>query len=290
MTPTRSYSEKQTFSPKSLTSKPMSSVAYFAPTLCRLMGIPGPDVSSADPMDLILSEVEDVLGGEPVDKCLIYAPDAIGQFLFEEYVDWFDPVVELASLHVKVASELPSYTPVSYASMFTGAEPRIHGITEYIKPVLECDTLFDALPRAGRKVALVAVEGCSNSIIFRGRPIDYHIEPRVSQIQSRAIGLVQKGKHDVLLVDRQEYDQALHRTEPHSPEALASAKELIDGFQVLARAFLERYEDRNRLVTFVSDHGAHLDPETKKGTHGSDCPLDVEIRHFWGVYKAKTSD
>lgn len=267
----------------------MHSVTYFTPTLCRLMDIPEPGVSSAGPMDLILSEAEDVLGGEPVDKCLIYAPDAIGEFLFEEYGDWFDPVVELAPLHVKVASELPSYTPVSYASMFTGAEPRIHGITEYVKPVLACDTLFDALPRAGRNVALVAVEGCSNSIIFRDRPIDYHIEPLISQIQQRALGLVQEGGHDVLLVDRQEYDQTLHRTGPHSPEALASAKELIDGFRVLAGAFLKRYESRNRLVAFVSDHGAHLDPGTRKGTHGSDCPLDVEIRHFWGIYKAKTS-
>jgi hypothetical protein len=44
-----------------------------------------------DGYDLILSEAENVLGGEPVDKCLIYAPDTIGHFLFEEYVDWFDP-------------------------------------------------------------------------------------------------------------------------------------------------------------------------------------------------------
>jgi predicted AlkP superfamily pyrophosphatase or phosphodiesterase len=253
------------------------------------MGIPEPSVSSADPMDLILSKAEDVLGGESVEKCLIYAPDAIGEFLFEEYMKWFDPVVELAPVHFKVASELPSYTPVSYASMFTGAEPRIHGITEYIKPVLTCDTLFDALPRAGRKVALLAVEGCSNSIIFRDRPIDYHIVPLVSQIQPRALELVQEGRYDVMLVDRQEYDQALHRTEPYSPEALSSVKELLDGFRVLTGAFLKRYEDRNRLVVFVSDHGAHLDPETKKGTHGSDCPLDIEIRHFWGIYKAKMS-
>jgi hypothetical protein len=253
------------------------------------MDIPEPSVSSADPMDLILSEAEDILGGEPVEKCLIYAPDAIGEFLFEEHMDWFDPVVEFGPLHFKVASELPSYTPVSYASMFTGAEPSIHGITEYVKPVLACDTLFDALPRSGRKVTLVAVEGCSNSIIFRDRPIEYHIMPLVSQIQPRALGIVQEGRLDVMLVDRQEYDQALHRTEPHSPEALASVKELIDDFRVLAGAFLKRFEELNRLVVFVSDHGAHIDPETKKGTHGSDSPLDVEIRHFWGIHKAKTS-
>ena len=263
----------------------MPSVSYFTPTLCRLMDIPEPEVSTADPMEKVLTEAEHLLGGEPVEKCLVYAPDAFGEFLYEEYTEWFEPIVKLAPVQVEASSELPSYTPVSYASMFTGAEPCVHGITEYAKPVLTCDTLFDALSRNGRGVALVAVDGCSNSIIFQGRPIDYFIESLDSQIQPRALGLVREAAHGALFVDRQEYDKAVHRTWPHSPEALASVRLLINDFRVLAEAFLKQYENFNRLVAFVTDHGAHLDPQTGKGTHGSDSSLDVEVRHFWGIYR-----
>lgn len=267
----------------------MPRVSYFAPTLCRLMNIPEPEVSTAEPVEKILSEAKHLLNGGPVERCLIFAPDAFGEFLFEGYAEWFEPVIDIAPIQVEASSELPSYTPVSYASMFTGADPRIHGITRYVKPVLSCDTLFDAIPRTGRSVALIAIDGCSNSIIFRGRPIDYFIEPRDSGIQPRALELVCEGVHDVLFVDRQEYDKAVHTTWPHSPEAFSSVRMIIDDFLVLAKAFLRRYSDQNRLVAFVTDHGAHLDPETGKGNHGSDSSLDVKIRHFWGIYEAEST-
>src|SRR5258706_14345046 len=57
---------------------------------------------------------------------------------------------------------------------FSPAERRRqHGIKRYERPVLSCDTIFDALARAGKKVAIVAVRDSSIDLIFRERPIDY---------------------------------------------------------------------------------------------------------------------
>jgi len=69
------------------------------------MGIPEPCVSSTDPMDLILSEAEDVLSGEPVDKCLIYAPDNILKIL---------PLVSIPLLN---GYYLLTYTCISFSTI-----------------------------------------------------------------------------------------------------------------------------------------------------------------------------
>ena len=41
-------------------------------------------------------------------------------------------------------------TPVCFGTMYTGAQPAVHGIQKYEKPVIQIDTIFDALIRAGK--------------------------------------------------------------------------------------------------------------------------------------------
>ena len=45
---------------------------------------------------------------------------------------------------------------------------------KYDKPVLRCETIFDSLVNAGKKVAIVAVRNSSIDSIFRERTIDYY--------------------------------------------------------------------------------------------------------------------
>ena len=52
--------------------------------------------------------------------------------------------------------------------------PDVHGIQEYIKPVLQTDTLFDAFLRAGKRVAIISTDGDSMSRIFLERNMDYY--------------------------------------------------------------------------------------------------------------------
>ncbi len=112
-----------------------------------------------------------------VQKSLVFAPDAIGAGLFEKHRSMFDEVLLHAPLRVSLRSVFPPKTPICWASMFTGAPPEVHGIRKPEKPVLQCDTLFDALVRAGKKVAIIAVADSSMERIFRERDLDYFAEP-----------------------------------------------------------------------------------------------------------------
>jgi len=139
----------------------MQQLTCITPTLCRLIGIELPEISTKEVIADLIEESLKLLNGRKIDKCLVYAPDAIGEALFQDYSDDFGGVAEIAPFQVVLRSVFPSVTPVVFGSMFTGALPEAHGITQYEKPVLKCDTTLDALLRSMKKVAIVAVEGSS---------------------------------------------------------------------------------------------------------------------------------
>jgi hypothetical protein len=167
--------------------------------------------------------------------------------------------------------------------MFTGAAPEAHGITKYEKPVLGCDTVFDALLRAGRRVAIVAVKGSSIDTIFRGRKADYFSEEYDPQVVAQAETLLQKGIHDIVLAYLQEYDDTLHRTTPFSPAALQAMRNNIAAFDYLSTVFDRVWAQFDRAILFCPDHGGHIDPNTGCGTHGSSTSDDLEVVHFFGL-------
>ena len=263
----------------------MYGIDSVAPTICSLIGVQPPRGSTAEPIAELLEEGRRVLGGEPVEKALLYAPDAIGEWLYQMYRDEFKGVLGAAPIEVPVLSMTPSSTPVCYGSMFTGLQPEGHGIMKYEKPVLECDTLFDALPRAGKRVAIVAVKDSSIDLIFRRRPIDYYTEEYDPEVEERVLRLLREDDYDLILAYNQGYDDAMHGSTPTSSEAIEAFRGHLRTFERLAHSFDERYGDRNRLIAFLPDHGTHVDPDTGRGSHGTDSPEDMEVRHFWGVYQ-----
>jgi len=263
----------------------MYGIDSVAPTICSLMGVQPPRGSTAEPIAELLEEGRRVLGGEPVEKALLYAPDAIGEWLYQMYRDEFKGVLEAAPIEVPVLSMTPSSTPVCYGSMFTGLKPEGHGIMKYEKPVLECDTMFDALARAGKSVAIVAVKDSSIDLIFRRRPIDYYTEEYDPEVEERVLRLLREDDYDLILAYNQGYDDAMHGSTPTSPKAIEAFRRHLRTFERLAYSFEDRYGDRNRLIAFLPDHGTHVDPDTGRGSHGTDSPEDMEVRHFWGVYR-----
>jgi len=264
----------------------MQQITAVTPTICKLMGIPPPNLSTKEIIRRIIESSMSVIGNSAVEKCLIYAPDAIGDCLFQDYFEDFEPVIELAPIDVKLLSVFPTKTPVCFASMFTGALPEQHGIRKYEKPVLTCDTIFDALIREGKKIAIATVADSSISLIFRNRALDYYIEENDQRVNDRVLELMDRD-YDLILVYNQEYDDTMHGTTPRSADSLAAMRRHISSFVKLSGAFLARYEDFNRLILFSPDHGTHIDPVTGKGDHGLDTPEDMEVRSFWGIY-AKT--
>ena len=236
------------------------------------------------PVAEVVMAAERTLGGRPVEKALLYAPDAIGEWLYQAHRDEFKPVLRAAPIQVEMRSMSPSYTPVCYGSMFTGLKPEGHGIMKYEKPVLQCPTLFDALTDAGKRVAIVAVKGSSIDLIFRERPIGYYTEEYDPDVELRALELMGDDDPDLILAYHQEYDDVMHRTTPTSPEALDAFRRHLTTFSRLSDAFNRDWAMYRRVIAFLPDHGTHVDPATGRGGHGTDGPEDMEVCHFWGVY------
>jgi hypothetical protein len=166
--------------------------------------------------------------------------------------------------------------------MFTGAPPRVHGITVYQKPVLTCDTLFDALIRAGKRPAIVAVANSSIDLIFRDRQMDYFSERYDPEVTQRTVELLRAGEHDFILSYHQEYDDALHATSPKSESSMRAAGNHVSAFAALAETARSAWAEHDHAVVFAPDHGAHVDIETGAGTHGQDIPEDMHVRHCYG--------
>ena len=258
----------------------MYSLDSVTPTVCTLMGIDPPTGSSAPS----IKEIIEAAKGRKMEKVLLFAPDAIGEWLFQKHRDEFAEVIKEAPIQIPIRSMIPSYTPVCYGSMFTGMKPEEHGINKYMKPVLTVETLFDAAEKAGKKVALVAVKDCSVDLIFRERKIDYYTEEYDPEVIQRALDLLEDSDYDLIVAYNQEYDDLMHGSTPTDPEAIEAFRRHLKAFNTLADAFNKRYQDVNRLIAFLPDHGTHVDPESGKGSHGTDSPEDMEVRHFWGVH------
>jgi predicted AlkP superfamily pyrophosphatase or phosphodiesterase len=248
------------------------------------MGVAAPALSEAP----VLDEVVAAAGGGPVDRCLFFAPDALGAGLWNDYAPDFAPVLAHAPLRVALRSAFPPKTPVCFATMFTGAPPEAHGIKHHERPVLPCDTWFDALARAGKRVAIVAVRNSSMDRLFRNRPVDYFSEAYDDEVVRRTLDVLARGRHDVLAVYQQEYDDQLHKTTPTSPQCLRAMRNHIRSFQEIADAADRAWRSERYVLTFSPDHGSHVDPQTGCGTHGADIPEDMDIYHCFGVWPQPT--
>jgi hypothetical protein len=110
-------------------------IASVTPTLCKLMGIKPPAIATAEPVKEVLNAAKN-LGLDKIEKALIYAPDALGEWIYQENTALYSKVKMVAPIEVEVSSINPTLTPVCYASVFTGAKPETQGIMKYEKPTL----------------------------------------------------------------------------------------------------------------------------------------------------------
>jgi len=254
------------------------------PTLCALLGIAPPALAQSEPLPAVLQAAAARWGVERAERLLVFAPDALGRQLLRRYSGELAQLREHAPLEVELESVLPTVTPVCFGSIFTGGLPAAHGITSYRRPQLACDSFFDALLRAGLHCALCVRDDCSMNDIYRGRQIDYYPEPSDSAVESRALELLQGGAHEVVVAYQMDYDDRLHETVPESPECLAALRAHLGSFSALCTTARACWAGQRWAVCCIPDHGAHIDPASGKGTHGSALPEDLELLHFWGVW------
>ncbi len=258
-------------------------------TLCAAyayaMGLEPP--KEAAPANPELTEYADkALGGRKADRVFLYNPDAIALWIWEKYAPLLKNVEDRTALSVELCSVMPSVTPVCFGTLYTGAQPEVHGIRKYIKPVITVDTLFDALIRAGKRPVIVAEENSSLDRIFREREMDYFSFPTVAGVNEKAAQLIREDQYDLYVIYNGDYDSIMHKFGPESPEALAALKANASAYTEFDRLIRQHWTGHDTLLGFAMDHGCH-EIDGGSGSHGLDMEEDLHIRHRYQAVPRK---
>ena len=253
-------------------------------SLAYAMGIEPPKYAASANYELN-NYIDKVFDGQKADRIVMYNPDAIGQWLYEKYPQLFIDVKTRAGVEIPLATVMPSVTPVCFGTMYTGAQPAVHGIQKYEKPIIRIDSLFDALIRAGKKCALITYEQCSLSRIFLERDMDYYYFEKggIAAVNAKAAQLILEDKHDFILIYNANYDSVMHKTGPESLESLAELRTDCQIFAVVSELIKNHWKHHNTLLGFAMDHGCH-EIDGGCGSHGLDMAEDLNIVHLYKGY------
>lgn len=253
--------------------------------LSYAMGIPAPKEAAA-PAKALTEFVNESFGGEKADRIFLYNPDAIAEWIFRKYPDYLQEVIKRTKLTLPLRTVMPSVTPVCFGTMYTGAQPAVHGIQKYEKPVITIDTIFDALLRAGKKPVILAKTNCSISKIFLERNMDYYIFDTAAKINAKAAELILEDKYDFYVVYNGNFDATMHKNGPEAPASLAALKANDEAFAMFSVMIESHWKNHNTLIGFATDHGCH-EIDGNLGSHGLDMAEDLNIVHLYGTYPKK---
>ncbi len=252
----------------------------FAATIADCMDMSLPE-TYAPSIDWVAEILKQRMGG-PADRVVCYHADAVGQYVWQENTNIFAPVYLHTSLAIPFRSTVESVTPAAHASMYTGLDPAQHGIATYIRPQLTCDTLYDQLIAAGKRVAVVTMTDSTFLHIFKGRAMDYFECDSAVALQEKVLELIATDRYDFISVHTQDYDTASHSHGPKSKQALNMLSLEAEGFDRVARA-LQAFAGKHRiLLSYSPDHGQH-DVFGGRGDHGSLEIEDMNVLHFFGT-------
>lgn len=232
--------------------------------------------------------IDRIFDGQKIDRVVMYNPDAIAQWVYEKYPEYLSGVKQKTDAEIYLASVMPSVTPVCFGTMYTGAQPEIHGIQKYEKPVIAIESIFDVLIAAGKKPALITYKKCSLSRIFLQRDMDYfHFEDGdIASVNAKAMELILRDEHDFIVIYNGNYDSTMHRNGPESPRSLAELWLNDHVFSMICNLVENNWKHHNTLVGFAMDHGCH-EIDGNCGSHGLDMPEDINIVHLYKGYAAK---
>lgn len=253
--------------------------------LCYAMGIEAPACAASASPELC-AYVDEKLAGQKADRILMYNPDAVAQWVQEKYPQLMKEVPARTEIALPLTSVMPSVTPVCFGTMYTGAQPEVHGIRKYEKPVIRIDSIFDALIRNGKRCAIVADTNCSMGKIYLEREMDYFLYETIDEINAKAAELIMADEYDFIAVYNGNYDSFMHKFGLESIEALGELRANSHAFAELS-VLVDRYWSKhNTLVGFAMDHGCH-EIDGGCGSHGLDMDEDLHIMHHFMAYPSK---
>lgn len=254
--------------------------------LAYAMGIEPPQHAAAANENLC-TYIDRCLEGQKADRIFMYNTDAIAQWVYEKYPQLSTLARSRTDLELPLCTVDPPMTPIAFGTMYTGAAPQVHGITVYEKKLITIDTLFDALVRAGKKVALLTIGGYSMAVIFAQRPIDYFFCNSWPEVNAKAAELIIKDEYDFILTYNANFDDVLHKKGPESMEALAEARFNYQTFCMFDTLIQTHWKKHNTLIGFAMDHGCHeVQDGSGRGTHSDNTPEDRNIVHLYKIHPA----
>ena len=257
-------------------------ITQTAATVAELMGFSMPEGTDV-PNEIVVNAAQKKLAGRKVQRALLYNPDAIALWLYQKYTQLFEPVIHNSEMALPVYSVMPSVTPVCFASMYTGLEPKDHGIQAYVKPVLTVPTLFDAAIQSGHRPVIISTEGDSISKIFLERDMDYIICATPDECNAKAEQVLEADQHDLIVVYNGNYDAVMHRYGPEAEDALAQLRHNGQAFEKLSAIAKKVWAGKPGMAAFLPDHGCH-EIDGQLGSHGLDMSEDMNIIHFYQFY------
>lgn len=265
--------------------KKRESLDTLCAALCYAMDIE-PPAHAAQANETLCKYIDKKLKGKKTDRIFMYNPDAVAQWIYKKYPHFVAEVKDRAEVEVPLCSVMPSVTPVCFGTMYTGAQPEVHGIRRYTKPVITIDTFFDALLRSGKKVALLCTAGDSLSKIYLERNVDYFFYDAIEKLNAKVAELIIRDEHDVIVLYNGNYDYIMHRHGPESPEALAELRYNSRTFAMIDEMLQTHWQKHNTLLGFAMDHGCH-EIDGFCGSHGLDMDEDLHILHSYKIIPAK---
>ena len=232
----------------------------------------------------LVKYIDEKFGEKPVDRIFMYNPDAIAEWIYEKYAYYTNIMKPRVEVEVPLCTVMPSVTPVCFGTMYTGAQPEVHGIQAYVKPVIKIDTIYDALIRAGKKPAIVSTAGDSMSKIYLERDMDYYIYDTVEEVNAKAAELIVADKYDFIAVYNGNYDAIMHKYGPESMEAISELRANARTFGMFDSMIQNLWKGHNTLLGFAMDHGCH-EIDGGCGSHGLDMDEDLNIVHSYKIIK-----
>jgi len=186
-------------------------------------------------------------------------------------------------IKIPLQAVMPSVTPVCFGTMYTGAQPEVHGIRRYEKPVITIDTIFDALIRAGKKAVIIGDTKCSLGKIFLERKMDYFVYDTEEEINAKAVEVILEDKYDFIVIYNGNFDSRMHKVGPEDKEAFGELRSNVHAFGIFCELVKNHWQKHTTLVGFAMDHGCH-EIDGNCGSHGLDMPEDLNIVHMYKVY------
>lgn len=258
-------------------------------TLCAALAYAAgiaPPAQAAEPTPALMEYIASTLGSGKADRVFMYNPDAIAQWLYQKYPQLLREVTALTDVQIPFCTVMPSVTPVCFGTMYTGAQPEVHGIRRYEKPVITIDTIFDSLIRSGKRAAIVAENDCSLSKIYLQREMDYYFYDTVPEVNAKAAELILADEYDFIVVYNGNYDTLMHKFGPESIEALSELRSNAQTYAMFDSLIRTHWTKHNTLMGFAMDHGCH-EIDGDAGSHGLDMDEDLNILHFYKIHPSR---